>query len=96
VPVIDRESCIHFKTDQCGLCGKVCQAGAIDYEQSEETVQLKVGSVVLTPGFEAFDATRRGEFGFGYAPNVVSNVQFERMLSASGPHAGTYPPPQRW
>ena len=88
VPVIDRENCIHFKTGECGLCGKVCQAGAIDYDQTDETVELKVGSVVLTPGFEAFDATRRGEFGFGHSPNVLSNVQFERMLSASGPTQG--------
>ena len=44
--------------------------------------------MVLTPGFEAFDATRRGEFGFGFAPNVLTNVQFERMLSASGPTQG--------
>ena len=88
VPVIDRENCIHFKTGECGLCSKVCQAGAIDYDQPEETVELEVGSVVLTPGFEAFDATRRGEFGFGFAPNVLTNVQFERMLSASGPTRG--------
>jgi heterodisulfide reductase subunit A len=88
VPVIDRESCIHFTTGQCGLCSQVCQAGAIDYDQPEETIHLEVGSVVLTPGFEAFDATRRGEFGFGFAPNVLTNVQFERMLSASGPTAG--------
>jgi heterodisulfide reductase subunit A2 len=88
VPSIDRETCIHFKTGECGLCSKVCQAGAIDYDQAEETVRLEVGSVVLTPGFEAFDATRRGEFGFGFAPNVLSNVQFERMLSASGPTLG--------
>lgn len=88
VPVIDRENCIHFKSDQCGLCSKVCQAGAIDYDQAEEEISLKVGSVVLTPGFEAFDATRRGEFGFGFAPNVLTNVQFERLLSASGPTRG--------
>ena len=88
VPVIDRESCIHFKTGQCGLCAKVCQAGAIDYDQPEETLRLEVGAVVLTPGFEAFDATRRGEFGFGFAPNVLTNVQFERLLSASGPTQG--------
>ena len=88
VPVIDRESCIHFRTGQCGLCAKVCQAGAIDYDQPEETLRLEVGSVVLTPGFEAFDATRRGEFGFGFAPNVLTNVQFERLLSASGPTQG--------
>ncbi len=88
VPVIDRESCIHFRTGQCGLCAKVCQAGAIDYDQPEEKLRLEVGSVVLTPGFEAFDATRRGEFGFGFAPNVLTNVQFERLLSASGPTQG--------
>ena len=88
VPVIDRDNCIHFKTGECGLCSKVCQAGAIDYDQPVETVKLDVGAVVLTPGFEAFDAKRRGEFGFGFAPNVLTNVQFERLLSASGPTRG--------
>jgi heterodisulfide reductase subunit A2 len=88
VPVIDRDNCIHFRSGACGLCSKVCQAGAIDYDQPEETMQLEVGSVVLTPGFEAFDATRRGEFGFGFAPNVLTNVQFERLLSAAGPTSG--------
>jgi heterodisulfide reductase subunit A len=88
VPVIDRDNCVHFRTGECGLCAKVCQAGAIDYDQPPETLNLEVGSVVLTPGFEAFDASRRGEFGFGFARNVMTNVQFERMLSASGPTRG--------
>ncbi len=88
VPVIDRESCVKMRTGDCGLCAEVCEAGAIDYEQQTQTIDLDVGAVVLTPGFEAFDATRRGEFGFGYAPNVLTNVQFERILSASGPTGG--------
>jgi heterodisulfide reductase subunit A len=88
IPSIDRENCVHFTTGGCGLCSKVCQAGAIDYDQPEETVRLEVGAVVLTPGFEAFDARRRGEFGFGFALNVLTNVQFERLLSASGPTGG--------
>ena len=88
VPYIDRDNCVRFKTGECGLCSKVCQAGAIDYDQQVETADLEVGAVVLTPGFEAFDATRRGEFGFGFTPNVLTNVQFERMLSASGPTRG--------
>jgi heterodisulfide reductase subunit A2 len=88
VPVIDRENCVHFQTGDCGLCAEVCQADAVQYDQEEQTVELDVGAVVLTPGFEAFDATRRGEFGFGFAPNVVTNVQFERILSASGPTGG--------
>ncbi|MGA2256191.1 MAG: FAD-dependent oxidoreductase, partial [Thermoguttaceae bacterium] len=88
VPVIDRDNCVHFTTGECGLCAKVCQAGAIDYDQATEKLELEVGAVVLTPGFEAFDASRRGEFGYGLAPNVLSSVQFERMLSASGPTHG--------
>jgi len=88
VPAIDPESCVHMKTGDCGICAEVCGAGAIDYEQESETIDLDVGAVVLTPGFEAFDATRRGEFGFGHAPNVLTNVQFERMLSAAGPTSG--------
>ena len=73
---------------ECMECVSACQAGAIQHDQKEETVELNVGAVLLTPGFEAFDATRRGEFGFGFAPNVVTNVQFERILSASGPTGG--------
>ncbi len=88
VPTIDADNCVHLRTGECGLCERVCQAGAIDYEQEEKTFDLDVGAVVLTPGFEAFDATRRGEFGFGHAKNVLTNVQFERILSASGPTQG--------
>ncbi len=88
VPAIDRESCVKFRTGDCGICSEVCEANAIDYDQKNESIDLEVGAVVLTPGFEAFDATRRGEFGFGFAPNVLTNVQFERMLSASGPTSG--------
>ncbi len=88
VPVIDPESCVKIRTGECGLCAEVCQAGAVDHGQPEKTMELDVGAVVLTPGFEAFDATRRGEFGFGHAGNVVTNVQFERILSASGPTGG--------
>ena len=54
----------------------------------ERTVELEVGSVVLTTGFEEFDASRKGEFGWGRYPNVVTSVQFERMLSAAGPFEG--------
>jgi heterodisulfide reductase subunit A2 len=88
VPVIDRESCVHFTTGECGLCSKVCQAGAIDYEQRESIRTLDVGAVVLTPGFNAFDPLRRLEYGKGYLGNVVANTQFERLLSAAGPTKG--------
>jgi len=73
---------------ECMQCVAACQAGAIVHDQEEETIDLEVGAVLLTPGFEAFDANRRGEFGFGFAENVLTNVQFERILSASGPTGG--------
>jgi len=73
---------------ECMLCVDACGAGAIRHDDQEKTAELEVGAVLLTPGFKAFDATRRGEFGFGFAGNVVTSVQFERILSASGPTAG--------
>jgi heterodisulfide reductase subunit A-like polyferredoxin len=73
---------------ECLQCVKACQPGAILHDEQEQTLELEVGAVLLTPGFEAFDARRRGEFGFGQSQNVLSNLQFERMLSASGPTQG--------
>ena len=88
IPFIDRDSCVHFKTGQCGLCSKVCGAGAIDYEQKETTVDLNVGAVLLTPGFRAFDPVRRIEYGTAFDKNIITNTQFERLLSAAGPTQG--------
>jgi heterodisulfide reductase subunit A len=79
--LIDREACIG-----CGLCERVCLAGAVDYGDRETEEKLSVGSVVLAPGFELFDAQRRPEFGYGVFPNVLTSIEFERILSATGPH----------
>jgi len=73
---------------ECGMCVKVCSAGAICHEQQPTTEVLQVGSVILTPGFEEFQASLRGEFGHGRYANVLSSVQFERILSAAGPTGG--------
>ena len=92
VPVIDRETCAHFRKDEkldaCRTCEKFCEAKAIDYSQEDELVDLDVGAVVIAPGFELCDHTLRPEYGFGQYPNVISSLQFERVLSASGPHQG--------
>jgi len=73
---------------ECKECVEACKQNAIDHAMGERTVELEVGSVVLTTGFEEFDASRKGEFGWGRYPNVVTSVQFERMLSAAGPFEG--------
>jgi len=79
--LIDREACIG-----CGLCERVCLANAVDYGERESEEILSIGSVILAPGFEVFDARRRPEFGYGVYPNVLTSIEFERILSATGPH----------
>ncbi|MFZ5647335.1 MAG: FAD-dependent oxidoreductase [Bacillota bacterium] len=81
--VIDGENCI-----SCGSCASKCPRKAINLEMKDETVQLSVGAVILSPGFEIFDARERGEFGYGVYQNVVTSIEFERLLSASGPFQG--------
>ena len=88
VPVIDRHTCMYFLKDVCKSCENFCEAKAINYDQKDETKELDVGAVILSPGFELFDANLKQEFGFGRYPNVISSLQFERVLSASGPYLG--------
>jgi heterodisulfide reductase subunit A len=87
-PSIDRENCIKFLTGDCGACAQFCPAKAIDYEQKDEKVSLKVGSVIMAPGFQPFDPSAYGTYGYKRFPNVVTSVEFERILSASGPYQG--------
>lgn len=73
----------------CALCADVCEADAIDFNQKEKVLQIDVGSIVLTPGFDEFDPNLKPEFGYDLYPNVLTSIEFERILSASGPYAGT-------
>ncbi len=74
---------------ECLECVKVCPAQAVDHDMTEQTTEVQVGAVILCPGFELIDpSTLRGEFSYGQSPNVVTNLEFERILSASGPFEG--------
>ncbi len=74
--------------NDCRRCDAACQANAIDYNQKAETQELKVGAIVLAPGFEIFDARLNKDLGYGRFPNVLTALEFERILSASGPYSG--------
>lgn len=87
-PAIDKERCVHFLTGQCAVCRDSCEPKAIDFEQKEENLQLHVGAIVLSAGYERFNARLKLEYGYGRFPNVVTSPEFERILSASGPFAG--------
>lgn len=80
---IDKEECI-----ECGACEDVCQTGAIDHEMEDEEIEIEVGSVILCPGFEIFDASKLSYYGYGKLANVLTSLEFERILSASGPYGG--------
>jgi heterodisulfide reductase subunit A-like polyferredoxin len=73
---------------ECLQCVEACQAGAIDHHQAPRTETLEVGALILAPGFRTFDARTKGEYGYGRYPNVITSLEFERLLSATGPCAG--------
>jgi len=88
VPVIDTESCIFFQKGKCRACEKLCEAGAIDFEQAEIIEEVEVGSIILTTGFDSFDPEPLSLYGYGRYDNVYTGLQFERMSNASGPTGG--------
>lgn len=88
VPVIDREKCIHFKTDGCGICAQVCPKECIDYADQDEVEEIEVGAMVLATGFKNFDPTPLKQYGYGAYANVVTAQEFEIMNNASGPTGG--------
>ncbi len=88
IPVIDDQSCMHLRTGACGVCSQICGVNAIDYGAQPRDLELQVGAVVLAPGGKEFEAELRGEYGYGIYDNVITSIQFERLLSASGPTMG--------
>jgi heterodisulfide reductase subunit A len=87
-PVIDREHCVQMLTNDCGACAQVCPAGAIDYEQQDAKTTLQAGAVILAPGFKPFHPGHYLPYHYTTYSNVVTSMEFERILSASGPFAG--------
>ena len=88
VPVIDRANCVYITKGKCGICKKVCPAGAIDYELGDEIVEEEVGAVVVASGFDPFDPTSKEELGYGRYKNVITGLQLERLLHTAGPTKG--------
>ena len=88
VPVIDREHCIKFKTGKCGVCAKVCQAGAVDYEQQDEIVTEKYGAIVVATGFDTIKLDDFDEYAYSQSPDVITSLELERIMNAAGPTKG--------
>jgi len=82
------ENCLYLKDKKCTICQGVCKNDAIDLHQEAEKKEVKVGAIVLSPGYEVFDPKLRGDYGYGKMENVVTSLDFERLLCATGPHEG--------
>ncbi|MBA7613508.1 Ferredoxin-type protein NapF [subsurface metagenome] len=88
IPIINKEYCVYLKRGKCRKCEESCEMKAIDFNQKEEIIKINVGSVILALGSEEFDATLKDEYGYKTFPNVMTSIEFERILSASGPTQG--------
>ena len=88
VTYVDEETCLYLTEKKCNICTGVCQNEAIDLHQEPEKLEVKVGAIVLAAGYEAFDPKLRGDYGYGKMQNVVTSLDFERLLCATGPHEG--------
>ncbi len=82
------ESCLYLKEKKCRICEGVCANKAIDLEQTPKKLEVKVGSIILSPGFDIFDPRIKGGYGYGKFENVVTSMDFERLLCSTGPYEG--------
>ena len=88
IATIDKDHCLFFQKGVCKVCQKFCQAGAIDFNQEPQQFTLKVSSIIVATGLDLFDPSAISEYGYKRYKNIVSSLEFERLLSASGPTGG--------
>jgi heterodisulfide reductase subunit A len=88
VPTIDEESCINMQTGGCKACQTYCEPGAINYEMKDEEVEIEVGQILITTGYQTFDLTKMPQYGYGRLDNVYSSLDFEHMCNSTGPTGG--------
>ena len=88
VPVIDTTACIKMKTGKCGICEKVCQAGAINYNQKDEIITETYGAIVVATGFDTIKLDNYGEYAYGQSKDVITSLELERVMNAAGPTKG--------
>ena len=89
IATIDADYCTMLKTGKCGVCSKVCTAGAIDYKQTDRFIEEEYGAIVVATGFNPIKLDQYDEFAYSQSPDVVTSLEFERLMNAAGPTGGT-------
>jgi heterodisulfide reductase subunit A len=88
--LIDPEFCTYVENGKCGICAKVCPVpNCINLDEEEHEVEVSVGNIIIATGFKTFNARRIEQYGYGKYPNVLTSIEFERLLNASGPTGGS-------
>jgi heterodisulfide reductase subunit A len=88
--LIDPEHCTYVESGKCGICARVCPVpDCINLDEEDHEVEFTVGNIILATGFKTFDARRIEQYGYGVYPNVLTSLEFERLLNASGPTGGS-------
>ncbi len=88
IPVIDKDVCAYLQTGKCRACEKFCPAGAIDFEQTDQIIEVEVGAIIVATGFDLLDPTPMTQYGYGKFENVYTSLELERLISSTGPTAG--------
>jgi len=86
--IIDPERCLYLTRNRCRACERTCTAKAIDFSQKDEEISVEAGAIIFAPGAKHFDPKEKPEYGYGRYPNVITSMEMERILSASGPTSG--------
>ncbi|MBQ7331568.1 MAG: CoB--CoM heterodisulfide reductase iron-sulfur subunit A family protein [Oscillospiraceae bacterium] len=89
VATIDADYCSMLKSGKCGVCSKVCTAGAIDYKQTDQLIEQEYGAIVVATGFNPISMDKFDEFAYSKSPDVVTSLEYERLMNAAGPTGGT-------
>ncbi len=89
IATIDPDKCNMLKNGKCGVCAKVCTAGAINYKQTDEIIEEKYGAIVVATGFNPISVEKYDEYAYGQSKDVITSLEFERLTNAAGPTSGT-------
>ena len=88
VMTIDKEHCTYFLKGKCKLCEMVCDKGAIDFDQKDTVLTLNVGSIIVATGLDVFDPSGLTQYGYDTLKNVITGLEYERLINATGPTGG--------
>jgi heterodisulfide reductase subunit A len=88
VPIIDTQNCVYFQRGKCKACQKFCPREAIDFDQKDQILDLEIGTIILATGFKDFNPGLTPQYGYGTLDNVLTGMEFERMVNTGGPTNG--------